>query len=221
MAEKSNVIPISPEIGRKKAYVARNRASLIRAAQQVFAEIGPTATIEAVATEAEVAASTVYKHFGTKEHLLSLAVLEAFSTWQEWALPQGAHHSDPLQQLVIPMRLLVRLKQTHPLYAQLVQSCFTEIPASTEQLTIAFKDHMQFLHQEKILVIDNFEIRNSNFEACLLALLGKQTSINAMTDEEADTSIEIALGMLGISAAKAKKLAHSPLDAMLHQGLLG
>jgi AcrR family transcriptional regulator len=215
MVQKSNVIPISPEAGRKKAYVARNRASLIRAAQQVFAEIGPTATIEAVATEAEVAASTVYKHFGTKEHLLSLAVLEAFSTWQEWALPKVAELSDPLQQLVIPMRLLVRLKQTHPIYAQLVQSCFAEIPTSTEQITISFRDHMQFLIQEKVLVVDHFEIRNSNFEACLLALLGKQTSVNPLTDEEADTSIEIALGMLGISASKAKKLAHSPLNYIL------
>ena len=215
MVQKSNVIPISPEAGRKKAYVARNRASLIRAAQQVFAELGPTATIEAVAAQAEVAPSTVYKHFGTKEHLLSLALIEAFSTWQEWSLPQVANHPDPLQQLVIPMRLLVRAQETHPLYAQLVSSCFTEIVASIEQITISFKDHMRFLVDEATLAVENLEIRMDNFSACLLALLGKQISIDRLTNDEADISIEIALGMLGFSPAKAKKLAHSPLNYIL------
>jgi hypothetical protein len=54
-----------------------------------------------------------------------------------------------------------------------------------------------------------------NFSACLLALLGKQISIDRLTNDEADISIEIALGMLGFSPAKAKKLAHSPLDYIL------
>ena len=211
MAEKSNVIPISPESGRKKAYVARNRAALIRAAQEVFAELGPTATMEAVAARAEVAASTVYKHFGNKENLLTLALVEAFSAWQEWSLPQFAETPDPLQQFVNPMRLLVRIKATHPLYAELVHSCFSELSSFTTHTTIALRAHMQFLIDEGILVIKNLDIRADNFDACLLALIGKQTSATPMSEEDADTAIEIALAMLGVSPAKAKKLAHAIL----------
>ena len=55
----------SPETGRKAAYVARNRAALIKSAQAIFAELGGAATIEEVAAHAEVAVSTVYKHFET------------------------------------------------------------------------------------------------------------------------------------------------------------
>ena len=53
----------TPQTGRKSAYVARNRAAILRAALSVFARDGVDATMEDVADEAQVAMSTVYKHF--------------------------------------------------------------------------------------------------------------------------------------------------------------
>ena len=38
--------------GRQAAYTARNRAALIKAGQEVLAEIGPSATIEQLAAHA-------------------------------------------------------------------------------------------------------------------------------------------------------------------------
>jgi AcrR family transcriptional regulator len=215
MASKSKIIPIAPELGRKSAYVARNRAALIRAAQHVFAETGPTATMEAVAAYAEVAPSTVYKHFETKENLLSLALLEAFSQWSEWAQTLTAKTADPLTRLVLPMRLFVRLRTTHPLFAQLVKSCFGEVHKIVAATNTGFAEELRHLRDTKVLVIDNLEIRVMNHGSVLTGIIEMQLNKPDSTDDDADTAIEIALGMLCISAAKAKKIAHSPLPRLL------
>jgi hypothetical protein len=54
-----------------------------------------------------------------------------------------------------------------------------------------------------------------NHGAVLAGIIEMQLNKPDSTDEEADTAIEIALGMLCISAAKAKKIAHAPLPRLL------
>jgi AcrR family transcriptional regulator len=214
MAAKSNVVPLSPSAGRKSAYVARNRAALIRAAQLVFAEQGPTATMEAVAAQAEVAASTVYKHFETKENLLSIALLEAFSDWFNWVTGMMSESKDPLTSLVFPMRLFYRLRTTHPHYAHLIKSCFGETYKIMDITNTGFAEELRQLNKNNVLTIDNLDLRVMNHGACLAAILKRQLDDANASDEEADTALEVALGMLCISPAKAKKLAHAPLPVL-------
>lgn len=212
MAKKSNVVQLASSAGRKSAYVARNRAALIRAAQQVFADLGPTATMEAVAARAEVAPSTVYKHFNTKENLLSVSILEAFSSWQEWAQEKISDSTDPLARLVTPMRLFVRLRTTHPLYAELVSSCFGEMHKYLPITNTGFAENLKHLNETKVLSIDNLEIRVQNLGACLYGILDVQLHQPSASAEDADLALEYALGMIGITPAKAKKLAHGALN---------
>ena len=214
MAAKSKVVTLSPAPGRKSAYVARNRASLIRAAQLVFAEQGPTATMEAVAAQAEVAASTVYKHFETKENLLSIALLEAFSDWSSWATGMASESKDPLTSLVLPMRLFYRLRSNHPHYAHLAKSCFDEVHKILVIASTGFSENLRYLNETGIHTIDHLDLRVMNHGACLVAILKKQLDDPTSSDEEADTALEVALGMLCISPAKAKKLAHAPLPVL-------
>jgi AcrR family transcriptional regulator len=61
---------LSPETGRKSAYVARNRMSIINAALEVFAENGLHTTMDQVAEASVMAMSTVYKHFKDKDDVL-------------------------------------------------------------------------------------------------------------------------------------------------------
>jgi AcrR family transcriptional regulator len=55
---------------------ARNRQSLLAAAEDEFAERGPTASIADIARRAGVAKGTVFRHFATKEDLIA-AIVEA------------------------------------------------------------------------------------------------------------------------------------------------
>jgi len=56
---------------RRSLQVHATRQAILQAARRLFAERGyAAATIEAIATEADLAVPTVYKHFGSKRRLL-------------------------------------------------------------------------------------------------------------------------------------------------------
>jgi AcrR family transcriptional regulator len=74
MAAKKKVEPAPG--GRQAAYSARNRTALIKVAQEVLAEIGPTATIEQLSAHAQVSPTTIYKYFENKEVLFQEAIAE-------------------------------------------------------------------------------------------------------------------------------------------------
>ena len=206
--------PADENSGRKSAYVARNRASLLRASQQLLAEVGPDATIDQFAEAAEIAVSTIYKHFENKELLITAAFVEAFRDWELWA-DQFLHESeDPLEELVMPMRLFMRLKKTHPLYAAMIARNIADAPKYFPGTEEGLVLHIGELTKAKILTIDNSAIRIRSISASLLAGLADQIMNPKAKESDADATVEIVLGILGVSAAKAKKLAYSPLPEL-------
>jgi AcrR family transcriptional regulator len=197
--------------GRKSAYVARNRVALIKAAQQVLAEIGPDASIEEFAEAAQISVSTIYKHFENKDALIDAAFVEAFRDWEAWVDEALGNIKDPLEELVSPMRLFLRLKRTHPLYAGMSARNFPNLGkylgANTENLQM----HAKELHAAKIITCDNIPIRIRSISASLVAALGDQLFNPGAKEGDGDMAIEVILDLLSIPPAKAKKLAHSPL----------
>ena len=200
-----------PNLGRKSAYVARNRAALLRATQRVCAEIGPEASIDQLADAAEVSVSTIYKHFENKDALIEAAYIDAFHEWEVWtdALIEGIE--DPLTELVTPMRLFLRVKKTHPLYAAMSARNLADLPKYFHGTEEGLMEHIDELLKAKIIEIDSPAIRIRSISACLLAGLADQLLNPAATEKDADSTIEVVLSILGISAAKAKKLAHAEL----------
>ena len=197
--------------GRKSAYVARNRVALIKAAQHVLAEIGPDAGIEEFAEAAQISVSTIYKHFENKDALIDAAFVEAFSDWEAWAYEVSSKIKDPLEELVVPMRLFLRLKRTHPLYAGMSARNFPNLGKYLGTNTENLQLHVKELHHAKVINCDNIPIRIRSVSASLVAALGDQLFDPDAKENDADKAIEVILGLLSIPPAKAKKLAHSPL----------
>jgi AcrR family transcriptional regulator len=197
--------------GRKSAYVARNRASLLRASQQLLAEVGPEASIDQFAEAAEISVSTIYKHFDNKEALIAAAYIEAFHDWELWADVHLEGIEDPLEDLVLPMRLFLRLKRTHPLYAAMSARNLADLPKYFHGTEEGLVEHIGELMKKKIIDIESPAIRIRSISACLLAGLADQLLNPAATEKDADATVEVILSILGISPAKAKKLAHGPM----------
>ncbi len=61
-----------------RADARRNRERVLNAARAVFAAQGHEAQMDDVARQAEVGVGTVYRHFPTKEALISALAVEAF-----------------------------------------------------------------------------------------------------------------------------------------------
>jgi AcrR family transcriptional regulator len=197
--------------GRKSAYVARNRASLLRASQQLLAEIGPGASIDQFAAAAEVSVSTIYKHFENKEALIEAAYISAFHDWELWADALLHGIEDPLEELVMPMRLFLRVKKTHPLYAAMSARNLADLPKYFHGTEEGLVEHIGELMKAKIIEIESPAIRIRSISACLLAGLADQLLNPAATEKDADATVEVILSILGISPAKAKKLTYGPM----------
>jgi len=85
---------------RPRADVIRNRASILETAQQHFLLHGVGTSLEAVAKDAGVGPGTLYRHFPTREALLT-AVLQSRSTElmnRREAIRQVASSKEALQQ---------------------------------------------------------------------------------------------------------------------------
>ena len=207
--------PTPANAGRKSAYVARNRAALLRATQQLLAEVGPDASIDQFAEAAEISVSTIYKHFENKEALIAAAYIDAFHDWELWADELLKEIDDPLEELVTPMRLFLRLKQTHPLYAAMAARNLADLPRYFHGTEEGLVEHIGELMKKKIIEIDSPAIRIRSISACITAGLADQLLDPAATEKDADATVEVVLSILGISPAKAKKLANGPLPVLI------
>jgi AcrR family transcriptional regulator len=200
-----------PNSGRKAAYVARNRLSLLKSTQELLAVKGTSVTIEELAEHAEVAVSTIYKHFKDKDALIAAAVLWGFKSWEEWALEQVSDIEDPLEQLVTPMRLFVRAHKTHPDHAKSLVNFFGLITKFAPEVQANLATHIELLSKIKILNIENSVAAANNIFAIMAFTLIDQTTNPKAKTADADFAIRSALSMLGISPEMAKKLTETKL----------
>jgi len=196
---------------RQAAYSARNRARLIKDAQEVLAEIGPSATIEQIAAHAEVSPTTVYKYFENKDQLFIEALGEMWHGWVSWAFAQTST-TDELEAVIDVNRRLFRAKETHPDFARVLHNTVKEMPdfflQADEQTA---KRVLRGLASAGQLVAENFEYRYQLWESSALGLLSSVHVTETLSPAEADVALGIGLSVWGITEAKAKKLVSRPL----------
>ncbi len=207
---------IPPEKGRKAASVLRNRIALLRSTQEVLADLGQSVTIEDIAEHADVAVSTIYKHFTDKDALISATMMFGFSEWFSAVQTTIEQSSDPLEKLVFPMRYFVRAKYTHPHHAQNMVNFFGLISGFLPLLQDDLTEHLKELKKAKLITCDNPAIAAKNIQSVLTFAATDQITNPKATIKDADASVRVALSMIGLSAAKARKLTESKLPDFKH-----
>jgi AcrR family transcriptional regulator len=209
MAGKKKVAEPS---GRQSAYAARNRAALLKAGQEVLAEIGPSATIEQLAGHAQVSPTTIYKYFSNKDELFIQALGELWHSWVSWAFAQSTTN-DHFEAALTVSRRLLRVHETHPLLGQVLHNTLKEMPdffIQADEKT-AKKVFSEFADAGKIISGD-FEQRFTLWTSMYFSLATSVHVTEVLTPDEADIGLGIALSIWGISEAKAKKLISLPLS---------
>jgi AcrR family transcriptional regulator len=91
-----DVISIDRRILRADA--RRNRERILASGRELFAREGPQAQMDDIAAHAGVGIGTIYRHFPTKEALLTAMVRDRFQEFAEIAIAAEAI-SDPLEAL--------------------------------------------------------------------------------------------------------------------------
>jgi len=82
-----------------RADAARNAERILRAARDVYGELGPDAPIEAIARRAGVGQRTLYRRFPTKGDLISAALDQSIAEDLTPAIEEARRADDPMHGL--------------------------------------------------------------------------------------------------------------------------
>jgi AcrR family transcriptional regulator len=200
---------------RQAAYSARNRAALIKHAQEVLAEVGPSATIEQLSAHAQVSPTTIYKYFANKEVLFAEALNELWEEWLNWS-GQTRTPGEPLENVLDAGRKLFRIKQHDPILAQVLHNVVKDPQFAMNALQGEGSKAFSTLAKMGAIKSEDLEERlilwKNIFTGICVSLYGTEE----ISPEEADVAFGIGLSVWGISEAKAKKIIARPLVFPLH-----
>jgi AcrR family transcriptional regulator len=198
--------------GRQAAYAARNRAALVKAGQEVLAEIGPSATIEQLASHAQVSPTTIYKYFENKDELFVQAIAEMWMSWLQWSSSERAPGTR-LEMTLDTGRKLFWARKTHPLFANMLHNSLVEMP---NFLVLSDQGRGKIVFSE---IAKAGEIKGDDFEQRYILWTNTYTGLlksvfvyGELTPEEANIAFGIGLSVWGITEAKAKKIISRPLS---------
>ena len=196
---------------RQAAYSARNRARLIKDAQLVLAEIGPSATIEQIAAHAEVSPTTIYKYFENKDQLFVESLEVAWLDFISWANLHPVP-GDMLELILDNGRKLLWARKSHPLYADMLHNCLNQMP---DFLVLSDKGVGKKIFST---LAANGDVKQEDFEKRFVLWTNLYTGIlksvfvtEELSPSEAEVAFAIGLSVWGISEAKANKLVSRPL----------
>lgn len=82
-----------------RADAARNAERILRAAREIYGELGPDAPVEAIARRAGVGERTLYRRFPTKSDLISAALDQSIAEDLTPAIEKARRADDPLRGL--------------------------------------------------------------------------------------------------------------------------
>src|ERR1700760_1181713 len=82
-----------------RADAARNAERILKAAREVYGELGPDAPIEAIARRAGVGERTLYRRFPTKAELIRAALDQCIAEDLAPTMQAVRHAADPLRGL--------------------------------------------------------------------------------------------------------------------------
>ena len=200
---------------RQAAYSARNRAALIKHAQEVLAEVGPSATIEQLAAHAQVSPTTIYKYFNNKEVLFAEAFSQLWEEWIQWS-NQTRSPGEPLEMVLDTGRKLLRIKQHDPILAAVLHNVLKDPLLAMGAVQDEAAKVFRTLAKMGVVKSEDFEERLILWQYIYQGICISLYATDEISADEADVAFGIGLSVWGISEAKAKKIISRPLVFPLH-----
>ena len=196
--------------GPYPTFTARQRATLILAAQRVLATIGPGATVEQLAEQADVSPATIDNYFGNKDMLLMTGLDQSLREWVDWAygdIPKG----ESLEAIIDVCRKLFRAGQTHPEFSHILANALRNpdwVIEAVQDAALPALEHVAHLGQ---VPIDDFDQRTQLWANAVAGIMRDVHTTGKLSPLAADASLEKALAIWGLSPGVAKAITSRPL----------
>jgi AcrR family transcriptional regulator len=203
---------VPTRLDRRKA---RTRQALIDAAIGLIAEgRGERASIQEITEAADIGFGSFYNHFEGKEQLFETASSEVLERWARMIDRSTAGITDPAEVFSLSLRLSGRLAWTHPEVARFITGAGLDLLDAPGGLAPrALRDIEAGQAAGQFSAVDA-EIALSAVAGGLIGLLRLHQQHPERVEESSVGELtEACLRLLGLSAAKARRLARLPLPA--------
>lgn len=182
-----------------RADAQRNRARVLDAAREVFAEQGEDAGMEAIAQRASVGVGTVYRHFATKEALIEALIEVRFAEMRN-ALERALEVPDAWEAMTAYLEHSTELASRDQIYGEMNDP--REIPSVApiiEQMLELWANLIERAQTQGTLRLD-FEARDIPALMCGLC----NVAMTARTEADWRRYLEIVLAGLHTDPAAAR-----------------
>ena len=196
--------------GRQDAYRARTRASLIKSAHKVLAEVGLGTTIDDLAVQAQVSPATIYNHFHSKDEYLKEALEQLWREWLIWAY-EGRPVAGDIETMIDVCRKMYRLDPSHTLIGRVLSKTLKDssfvLGALKDSSTAGFREAAH----KAGLDSDDFDTRLEMWSHCMVGIFQGVFVTRKMSHEEADKALRVALSIWSLNKTQAEKLTSNPI----------
>ncbi len=194
---------------------ARTRQALIDAAVRLIAEgRGERASIQEITEAADIGFGSFYNHFESKDQLFETASSEVLERWGHMIDRASAGITDPAEVFSISLRLSARLSWTHPEVARFITGAGLDLLDAPGGLAPRALRDIQAGQAAGQFSVADPEVALSAVAGGLIGLLRlHQRHPERLEESAVDEFAEACLRLLGLPAAKARRLAGLPLPA--------
>jgi AcrR family transcriptional regulator len=205
-----NATSTPTRLDRRKA---RTRQALIDAAIRLIAEgRGDRASVQEITEAADIGFGSFYNHFESKEQLFEMAASEVLESWGSMIDQAAAGVTDPAEVFSLSLRLSARLSWTHPDVARFITGASLGLLDAPDGLAPRALGDIRAGQASGQFTVAEPEVALSAVAGGLIGLLRlHQREPDLVPETAIDDLAEACLRMLGLPAAKAKKLAAQPL----------
>ncbi len=197
---------------------ARTRQALIDAAIRLIAEgRGERASIQEITEAADIGFGSFYNHFENKDQLFETASSEVLERWGRMIDRASAGLANPAEVFSISLRLSARLSWTHPEVARFITGAGLDLLDAPGGLAPRAMRDIQAGQAAGQFSMADTEVALSAVAGGLIGLLRlHQRHPERVEASSVDELAEACLRLLGLPAAKARRLARLPLPATEH-----
>ncbi|MGD0986106.1 MAG: TetR/AcrR family transcriptional regulator [Acidimicrobiales bacterium] len=194
---------------------ARTRQALVDAAVRLIAEgRGERASVQEITEAADIGFGSFYNHFESKEQLFETASSEVLERWAQVLDRACVGISDPAEVLSHSLRISARLGCTHPDVGGFITGAGLDLLDAPGGLAPRALRDIQAGQVAGQFTVREAGVALGAVAGGLIGLLRMHQSDPARVDETAVNELaEACLRLLGLPAAKAKRLAGLPLPA--------
>jgi AcrR family transcriptional regulator len=194
---------------------ARTRQALIDAAIRLIADgRGERASIQQITEAADIGFGSFYNHFESKDQLFETASSEVLERWGRMIDRASAGIADPAEVFSTALRLSARLSWTHPEVARFITGAGLDLLDASGGLAPRAMRDIEAGQAAGQFSVADAEVALSAVAGGLIGLLRRhQRHPERVGESSVDELAEACLRLLGLPAAKAKRMARLPLPA--------